>query len=123
MNLFPPLVLLLVLTGFGLIMWRRRLVGVVILALSSVLVAVLAVFCGVEKRYKESISYDVIEVGEYITLRFTNSHGDSFTAGPVALAERVKRARPPKIEVEMTCTYDFGEFRSYRVFRIDGELQ
>jgi len=100
----------------------RRLAGAVFVALSVGFMIVLAIFAGVERQYDEPMAYAVIEIGDHRTLCFTNSHGDSFTGGSAALAERLKRTRPPTVQVAMSATYDFGSFRAYHIFQIDGEF-
>src|SRR5437763_1212417 len=77
----------------------RRLAGAVFLGLSLIGIIVLATFAGVKKEYDEAMTYEVIEIGDYRTLRFTNSHGERFTGGSAALAERMKLQRPPKVRV------------------------
>jgi hypothetical protein len=101
----------------------RRLAGAVFVALSVVGIIVLAIFTGVERHYDEQMAYELIDFGGTFppTLRFTNSHGDSFTGGSAALAERLKQTRPPTIRVSMRATYDFGRFRAYHISWIDGD--
>ena len=100
----------------------RRVAGAVFVALSIVFMIVLAIFTGVERQYDEPMTYELIEVGDYRMLRFTNSHGDSFMGGSAALAERLKQTDLPTVQVAMNATYDFGRFRAFHISRIDGEL-
>jgi glucose dehydrogenase len=45
MNLFPPLIALLVLIACGLFLWRRRVAGAVLFAVTLIMVLVVAIFC------------------------------------------------------------------------------
>lgn len=120
---FPPLIALLVLISCALFVWRRRVAGAVLFGITIIMVLVVAIFCGVERHYDEQMAYALTDFGGAYppSLRFTNSHGDSFSGGSAALAERLKQTRPPTVRVAMTATYDFGRFRAYHISRIDGE--
>jgi hypothetical protein len=125
MNLFPPLIGLLILIACALFLWRRRVAGAVLFAVTIIMVLVVAIFCGVERHYDEQMTYELTDFGSGSSfppvVRFTNSHGDSFSGGSAAFAERLKQTRPPTVRVAMTATYDFGRFRAYHISRIDGE--
>jgi len=121
-NPLPILILLLLVWGaivYFLFQWRRWAGGLFV-GLSVVALAVHIMSTGVERQFDEQMSFRVIEVGDYRTLEFTNSRGDTVTAGSPDIVARVRARSGQTVRVSMVGWYDYERLRAFRVESIDG---
>ena len=73
-----------------------------------------------ERHFDEQMAFRVIEVGDYRTLEFTTSRGDTVKAGSSDVVARVRSRSNQTARVTMVGWYDYGRLRAFRVEGIDG---
>jgi hypothetical protein len=121
-NPLPILIPLFLVWGalaYFLFRWRRW-AGAVFVGLSVVALTVHIISTGVERHFDEQMAFRVIEVGDYRTLEFTNSRGDTVTAGSPDMVARVRGRSNQTVRVSMVGWYDYGRLRAFHVESIDG---
>jgi hypothetical protein len=74
---------------------------------------------GVEKQVDEKMRFRVVEIGDYRSVEFTTSRGESIAVVSSGLVTRLRGLTNQTVRVKMKGLYDYGKLRSFQILMVD----